>query len=115
VWSIAFNPDGEMIVSSSEDHTVKLWDTVTGQCIRTLKGYTNAFRLIAFSPDGKTWVSGSGDRHGRLWNVEAGVCLKTLPGHTSLVVSVAFSPNGKTLASGSTSVKLWDSSTGKCL
>jgi WD40 repeat protein len=133
VWSIAFSPftqrsrrefpttalyeggEGGILASSSEDHTVKLWDVETGQCIRTFKGYTNAFRLIGFSPDGKTLVSGSGDCQVRLWDVEAGVCLKTLARHSSLVVSVAFSPDGKTLASGSNEVKLWDSSTGECL
>jgi len=31
VWSVAFSPDGQQIVSGSDDQTVRVWDVKTGQ------------------------------------------------------------------------------------
>lgn len=115
VTSVAFSPDGETLASASFDHTVKLWDPVTGQELRTLLGHSEAVTSIAFSPDGKTLASGSRDSTVRLWDLTTGQELRTLRGHTGWVNSVAFSPDGKTLASGSDdgSVRLWDPVTGQ--
>ena len=41
VWSVAFSPDGKVVVSGSEDNMVRLWDTVTGAALQTLKGHSN--------------------------------------------------------------------------
>ncbi|MBW4568761.1 MAG: hypothetical protein KME31_12260 [Tolypothrix carrinoi HA7290-LM1] len=35
VRSVAFCPDGQTLVSGSEDGTVKLWDVLTGECLKT--------------------------------------------------------------------------------
>lgn len=38
VKHIAFSPDGKMIASGSDDHTIRLWDAATGTQIRVLGG-----------------------------------------------------------------------------
>ncbi|KAM0169111.1 hypothetical protein ACHAPF_010297 [Botrytis cinerea] len=97
VTSVAFSPDGKQVVSGSDDKTVRLWDTVTGQQIQpTLEGHTDYVRSVAFSPDGKQVVSGSDDKTVRLWDTATGQQIQpTLEGHTDWVNSVAFSPDGK--------------------
>ncbi|PQE09027.1 hypothetical protein CJF30_00010830 [Rutstroemia sp. NJR-2017a BBW] len=106
-----------IVVSGSTDHTVRLWDTATGQQILPpLEGHTDRVNSVAFSPDGKQVVSGSTDHTVRLWDIATGKqVLPTLEGHTSSVNSVAFSPDGKQVVSGSTdrTVRLWDTATGK--
>ena len=42
-----------MVVSGSEDATIKVWDFETGEYERTLKGHTDSVQDIAFDPTGK--------------------------------------------------------------
>jgi len=37
VKSVAFNPDGSILASGSDDQTVRLWEVSSGQCLHTLR------------------------------------------------------------------------------
>ncbi|BCR82721.1 uncharacterized protein ACHE_10123A [Aspergillus chevalieri] len=113
VQSVAFSTDG-LLVSSSHDNGIKLWDPSTGDLRQTLKGHSESVQSVAFSPDGQLLASGSNDKTIRLWDASTGDLRQTLEGHSSSIRSVAFSPNGQLLASGSddTTVRLWDPSMG---
>ena len=41
VLSVAFSPDNEHFVSSSADHTVRVWKGSTRQCIHTFSEHTD--------------------------------------------------------------------------
>jgi WD40 repeat protein/serine/threonine protein kinase len=112
---IALSPDGKRLASASDDQTVKVWDTTSGQEVLTLKGHTNVVWSVAFSPDGKRLASASDDQTVKVWDATSGQEVLTLKGHTSGVRSVAFSPDGKRLASASEDhmVKVWDASSGQ--
>ncbi|WP_424100358.1 caspase family protein [Moorena producens] len=114
VNDIAFSPDGKQILSGSDDNTVRLWDTETGQALHTFIGHTSSVTAIAFSPDGKQILSGSNDHTVRLWDTETGQALHTLEGHIDGVSAIAFSPDGKQILSGSkdNTMRLWDTETG---
>ena len=107
---VAFSPNGKQLASASFDRTVKVWDAVTGQETRTLKGHTNWVNSVAFSPDGKRLASASSDRTAKVWDAVTGQETLTLKGHTGHVMGVAFSPNGQRLASASRdkTAKVWD-------
>lgn len=51
VSAVCFSPDGERIVSSSQDRSVKIWDARSGQELHSAEDITN--NKIALSPDGK--------------------------------------------------------------
>ncbi len=118
---LAFSPDSQRLavavgaVTGQKDETVKIWDTATGQEIRTLRGHANVVTAVAFNPDGQTLASCSNDGTVRLWDAATGQEIRTLRGHANLVSCVAFSPDRRTLISASNdgTMKLWDAATGQ--
>ncbi|MCA9125177.1 MAG: PD40 domain-containing protein [Planctomycetaceae bacterium] len=127
-YSVAFSPDGTRIASGGTtwdsifkewDHTIKVWDVVTGRETLTLQGHNLYITCVAFSPDGTRIASSSGDETVKVWNAATGRETITFTGHTGIVNSVAFSPDGKRIASGGQHlglagvVKVWDVTTGQ--
>jgi WD40 repeat protein len=107
----------DILASTSEDCTVKIWHLPSGRCQLTLSGHTDSIYLAAFSFDGLLVASASNDRTVKIWNAIDGSCLKTLSGHAGGVIGVGFSPDGKLIASGSFdhTIKIWAIETGECL
>ena len=58
------------MVSSSRDHTIKIWDTATGFCTNTLKGHSNWVRRVTVNRKGTLMASGSKDETVIVWNME---------------------------------------------
>ena len=112
---VALSPDGQRIVTGSNDLTLKLWDAESGQEQLTLKGHTDSINSVAFSPDGHRIVSGSDDHTLKLWDAKSGQELQTLKGHTGSVSSVTFSPSGQRIVSVGMNgwLRIWDAKSGQ--
>jgi WD40 repeat protein len=117
VLTIAWNLDGKVLASGSNDQTVKPHDGAADKPLASLQGYAGDVYSVAWSPDGKTLATGSDDQTVKLWEATTGKLLANLSGHTDSICTVAWSPDGKTLASssGDTTMKLWEAATGKLL
>lgn len=69
-----------VMVTASEDATVKVWDYETGDFERTLKGHTDAVQDLSFDHTGKILASCSADMSIKLWDFHEFECVKTLTG-----------------------------------
>lgn len=94
VSDVVLSFDGQFALSSSWDHTLRLWDLNTGQTTRRFVGHTKDVLSVAFSADNRQIVSGSRDRTIKLWNT-LGECKYTIQeeGHSEWVSCVRFSPS----------------------
>ena len=117
VWSVALSADGGRVVSASEDGTVRVWDALSGECVRELRGHTRGVTSVALSADGGRVVSGSDDGTVRVWDALSGECVRELRGHTNWVRSVAVSADGGRVVSVSEdgTVRVWDALSGECV
>ncbi len=114
VFKVVFSPDGTRLASASHDTTVKIWDAITGDELRTLKDHTGIVWGVAFSPDGKNVASASADRTVKIWDAHTGQVLHTLEGHTDVVRRVDFSSDGSRIASAGadSTVRVWNAVSG---
>jgi WD40 repeat protein len=116
VYCIAVSPNGQHIVSGSEDQTICVWNATTGEMVAgPFTGHTDSVKSVAFSPDGQHIVSGSLDQTICVWNATTGVMVAgPFTGHTGRVFSVAFSPDGQHIVSGSSdyTICVWNATTG---
>lgn len=109
VRTVAFSPDGSMLVSGSYDAIVRLWRVSDGSEVLELKGHEAWVRSISYSPDGSMLATASDDDTVRLWDVSSGNPILVLREGTQGIRAVAFSPDGAILATGGFDnvVRLW--------
>jgi len=68
---LALSPDGQILVSGSEDGTIKMYDIKEQKELQKfVELHTDKVKSVAVSPDGKFLVSGSDDKSIKIFNVE---------------------------------------------
>ncbi|XP_053210595.1 F-box/WD repeat-containing protein 7-like [Panonychus citri] len=113
ITCLQFNPESNLIVSGSDDNTLKVWSSTTGKCLRTLTGHTGGVWSSQLSPNNIV-ISGSTDRTLKIWDAISGKCKHTLYGHTSTVRCMALHGNQVVSGSRDTTLRVWDITTGNC-
>ncbi|HEY9655375.1 MAG TPA: WD40 repeat domain-containing protein, partial [Crinalium sp.] len=98
VRNIVFSPEGDTLVSSTDDGTLRLWNVQDGYCTNVLGEQTVSALALAISTDGQTLISANQDRTVRLWQMPSGQSLKTLSGFTYGEHALSFSPVTVTVA-----------------
>lgn len=69
VETVAISPDGALLLTGSDDATVRLWDAATQKPIGPPLKHDAAVGSVAFSPNGTTILTCSLDKTARLWRV----------------------------------------------
>ncbi len=108
--SIAFSPDSQRILTTSDDGIARVWDAVNGTLLHDLVGHAGRVLCAVYSPDGKRIATGGNDRDVRLWDSETFDPVARLGGHQDYVFSLAWRADSQQLISGSgdNTVRIWD-------
>ncbi|KAK2680078.1 G-protein beta WD-40 repeat [Fusarium oxysporum f. sp. vasinfectum] len=79
------------------DNTVRLWDTTTGKCIRSMFGHVEG--IWGLVGDTLRVVTGANDSMTKIWEPRSGKCERSFTGHAGPVTCVGLSDSR--MASGS--------------
>ncbi len=122
VRSVAFSPNGKLVLSGSEDNTIRVWDVAAGEEVKALRGHGSSVRSCVFSPDGEWVLSGGDDDSVRLWNVQGYqevrvLHARVLAGHEDAVLAARYSRDGREIvtASRDRTAELWNAASGEPL
>jgi WD40 repeat protein len=96
---------------------IDVWDTTSGQIVRTLTGHLDSILTIELSADGKKLYSAGEDRTIRVWDLSTGSCQSVLRAHKQRILNISLTPDGRQMISGSAdrTIAIWDLQQGKCV
>lgn len=124
VGTIAFSPNGELLLTGSKDKTAIVWDAESGEKKFVLREHGAQVSSAAFRSDGHLFLTGSDDGTAILWDTATGEKLRTFRGHKVKekyadlgVKCVSFCPDGKRIVTGGsepTAIE-WNAKTGERL
>ena len=116
--SLAFSPDGRLLVGACGKNPVPVWDVQSGFLLRSLYDSSEQIVACTFSPDGSQIACGGFDDTVTLWETNTGRKIGSFEGHTAPIWELAFDLAAMSLAScslgllgggtGGGDVRLWD-------
>ena len=114
IYAAAVSADGDLIATTCEDDTVRVWRMDGTGPIAELRGHERTVYRAAFSPDGQHLVTASFDQTARIWRTDGTGEPLILRGHEGNVFSAEFSPEGARIvtASQDKTVRIWDRASG---
>ncbi len=115
VVSAQYHSSGALILTAGKDNTVKLWDVVKSNVLKTktFGPFPDPVRAAVFSRD-FTQVGAAVGKSVKVWNVADGKEVLTLP-HPAEVAALSFSADKTRIATAAADkqTRLWDAATGK--
>uniref|UniRef100_A0A669EYP2 Apoptotic peptidase activating factor 1 n=1 Tax=Oreochromis niloticus TaxID=8128 RepID=A0A669EYP2_ORENI len=113
-----FSQNGQTLITSSEDATIRVWEWQSGKC-KVLHGHkeqVRCFSLLSNSPNDSRLLSWSFDGTVKVWDTESGEKLQDIEAHHGTILSCHVSPDGCFFATTSTdkTAKLWHCESWQC-
>jgi len=99
-----------VIMTASNDSTLRTWKVDTGQVIRVFSGHKSAVTCCISMAKGIQAISSSFDKTIRIWEVDSGLELLMLAGHDGVIYRMDLSRDQRKLLSCASDqmVKVWD-------
>jgi WD40 repeat protein len=102
VNAVTWSPDGMRIASASNDGTVRVWDSTTGNNPFVYRRHQGDVLPVKWSPhNARLIASGGADKTVQVWDPVSGELIYTYKGHVNRVNALDWSPGGTRIASGS--------------
>lgn len=113
--SAGFSPNGQRVLTASDDSTARVWDANSGKPIGGPLQHGAKVNSASFSPDGARIITASEDGTAQVWDATSEKPLSAPLQHSANVTSASFSPDGALIVTASADgiVRLWDAGTGK--
>jgi hypothetical protein len=89
IFKVLQHPKQPLLITCSQDKTVRIWNADNGGNVRTLSGHTDYVYAIALSPDGNLIASGSWNGEVRVWKVADGSVVKDFTAAPGLQAAAA--------------------------
>ncbi len=117
ITSLVPNPDRHLVISTSKDNTLRVWNCKTGECAATLFGHTGEVISASLHTNGRILVSASHDRTLRVWDLDTALARSPRQGHFAEVHALDFHPESDLLMTASIdgTLKAWNFETGRFL
>jgi WD40 repeat protein len=115
VSSVVFSHDSTWLVSASKERTFRIWDVISGTCLRTYMADADVSSVV-ISHDGSLVASMSSSESVQIWDVSADSPEKNkIDLDDSPVSTVTLADDSSLVASGSRdgTIKIWDCTTGQ--
>lgn len=108
--NVAFHPTGQFVVTSSFDHTWRLWEVESGRELLLQDGHAREVYGVGFHPDGSLVATTDFGGVVQCWDLRTGKSACHFLGHARRVVCSEFSPNGFQLSTAGDdgTIKIWD-------
>ena len=97
----------DFLVSSSNDRTIKIWNSHNGDLLNTLTGHKDYVISLCYLSN-SLMASGSMDNVIKIWDVQSGQLVKSLTEHSDSVTSMC-------LLTGTEKGRAWIGTSQKCL
>ncbi|KAG0205748.1 WD repeat-containing protein 83 [Mortierella sp. GBA30] len=111
ITSVSFSKDGNCVLASSLDNTVRLMDRANGQLLNAYKGHKNSQYKIrsCLSNSDAHVLSGSEDGKIYIWDLIEGDVVYRIEAHSKIVSAIAYHPTKDRMCSASVdgSVRTW--------
>lgn len=117
VRTVCISSDSKLIISGSDDYSVRVWDAATFACLAVLSGHNDSVVSVYISADCTTIVAGSKDYTERVWDRVPATCIAILRGHTNHIRGVSLSADKTQVYSCSfdKAVRCWDVASASCI
>jgi WD40 repeat protein len=111
---IQLSPKGTLLVTTSDDRKVIVWDVSRGNIVQTFEEHKKNISAMTISLDESLVATGSEDGVVHLWEVSTGRLLQSFASQNTPISAIAILPNNMFVVTGGEdgNIKVWDVSSG---
>jgi WD40 repeat protein len=111
IRSLTISNNGKLLASTSEDMTIRLWKTDSGECYQVFKDNTSGIdfvRSMVFSRNNQKLIYGTINSIIRVWNIETGKNENNYYEGQKMLNSLTFLGTSKVMLVACNALQIWD-------